>query len=290
LLPLQGVSDSRIWIKLENLQPGGSYKLRGVYNRVALAKDEVKARGAKIVSSGNGAIALGIACRSIGAPFEVVMPESASQHKVEAVRALGGTVVLLPSVLGYINNDRELLRKESRVFIHPFLDPDVWAGHGTLAVEVLEDLPDLRTLLVPIGGGGLIIGVAGAVKALAPHVKVIGVQPAACPSWAETIRRNEPCSFDVQPTIADAIQVPVVLESVWSVARDLVDGCITVTEAEIRSAMRLLAIHNRVVAEGAGAVATAAALKLDESEGPVVAIVSGGNMHPTVLAEVLSEH
>lgn len=290
LIRLQGPAVGEgIWIKLENLQPGGSYKIRGLYNRIALVKDEVKARGAKTVSAGNTAIACAIACRELGASLEVLMADIASPMKVEAVQALGGTVVRCPHehIFEYI--EKELWREETRFFVHPFGHPDVWAGHGTCALEILEDLPDVRVILVPIGGGGLITGVGAAVKALAPHVRVIGVQAAAIAPWPEAIRRRQPCSVAMtQPTIADGIEVPAVYPVVWDVAKDLIDGCLTVSEAEIKQAMRLLAVHNRVVAEGAGAVTTAAALKLDVSEGPVAAIITGGNIAPSLLAGVLA--
>jgi threonine dehydratase len=187
---------------------------------------------------------------------------------------------------------RELWRAEERFFVHPFDHPDVWAGHGTCGLEILEDLPDVRMVLVPVGGGGLIAGVASAVKALAPEVRVIGVQAAAVAPWVEALSKGRPGRVaSPGPTIADGINVPTVFPGTWSVAGKLLDGCVAVTEAEIRQAMRLLAAGNRVVAEGAGAVSVAAALKADGGDvarGAAVAVVSGGNLDPTLLAEVLA--
>lgn len=291
LVPLRGgPAGTDVWLKLENLQHGGSYKLRGLYNRVAALGDEVRRRGAKTMSAGNAAIALAYAGQALGAPVDVVMSETASPLKVATVQALGGTVIRLapPAFLDYVVNERWREEKE-RLFVHPFDHPQVWAGHGTCGLEILEELPSVRTVLVPIGGGGLVAGVANAVKALAPGARVIGVQAAATAPWPEALRRGDMYRVpDPQPTIADGIALPAMFAGPWQAARDRLDGCITVTEDDIRTAIRLLATRNSIVAEGAGAAATAAALKLTPADGPVAAVVSGGNIDPSLLASVLT--
>lgn len=292
LVPLEGAGGKgAVWLKLENLQRGGSYKIRGLYNRIARVAGDVAARGAKTVSAGNAAIAAALACREIGASLEVLMPEGASELKIAAVRSLGGTVVQRPSrdIMEYLA--AEGWREESRFFVHPFDHPDVWAGHGTCGLEVLEQLPGVKAVVVPIGGGGLVSGVAAAVKELAPDVKVVGAQAAAVAPWVEAVRRGEPYRVENPgTTIADGINVNSVFPGTWAAAGKLIDGCVAVTEDEIRQAIRLLAAGNRVVAEGAGAVSLAAALgrELAGLPQPVVAIVSGGNLDPALLAGILA--
>jgi threonine dehydratase len=292
LVPLDGAPEGApaVWLKLENLQPGGSYKIRGLYNRMARVAPELKERGAVTISRGNAAIAAAYAARMLGVSLDVIMYTDSPRAKVEGVQRYGGRVRQFPEeyINDYLTNER--WRAESRFFVHPFDHPDIWAGTGTCGLEVLEDLPGVRTVLVPIGGGGLVAGVTLAIKALAPHVRVLGVQAAARAPWPEALRRGELYRIpDPKPTIADGIPLPMTFKGTFFAVKDLLDGCLTVEEDEIRSAIRLLALQAKVVAEGAGAAATAAALRLAPEEGPVVAIVSGGNIDAPLLSAVLSE-
>lgn len=281
LLPLgRGVH-----LKLECLQPTGSFKVRGFFARVLQLTAEERARGLLTVSAGNAAAACAYVAHRLGVACRVVMYEEAPEAKKENVRRWGA----IPVFLSHDGVHRWLHDRgweaEPEQFIHPFADPDVMAGHGGLALELLEQLPDLQRVVVAVGGGGLIGGVGSALKALRPEVEVIGAQSDGYPSMSRSLAEGRP--VDLAPrTIADGTTAPVDPANLTLLA-ELVDRWITVPESVLRPRIGELAIRAKVVAEGAGVLAYAALEQL--SPGPVtVAVISGGNLAPGLLAECLA--
>lgn len=278
-------------LKPESLQPIGAFKLRGAYNMVAALPPDVRARGVVTHSSGNHAQAVAYAARAFGVPAVVVMPQAAAPVKVAATRALGAEVLLVP------NAEREsaalaVAAERGLTVVPPYDDPFVVAGQGTVGLEVCEDAPDVRTVLVPVSGGGLLSGVAVAVAALCPGARVVGVEPELAGDAAESFRRGERVVWSPERTfrtLADGLRTTSVGMLPWEHIQALVADVVTVTEAEIRAAMRVLATRARLVVEPSGAVAVAAYLGRGRPPaGPTVAVLSGGNVDPALLAEVLA--
>ncbi len=279
--------DREILLKPEILQPAGSFKIRGIYHAVASLSDEERARGLSTVSAGNTAKALAWCGRRFGVSAQSLMPDTAPRAKIEAVRALGGTPVLVPIAEVFRFLREHLWEREPHAFIHPWTDRRVITGHGSLGLEILEDCPDLAAVYVPVGGGGLLAGVGSAIKALKPSVRVIAVEPAGCPSLHAAIQAGHPVTVDCD-TMCDGVAVPYITEEMFPLLRDLADDVVLVTEAEVRAAIRLLASANHLIAEGAGALATAAALKSPAARGgKTVCLVTGGSLDAHKLAEIL---
>lgn len=277
----------QLWLKPECLQPTGAFKLRGALHAVSRLADR---RGVVTHSSGNHGQALAYAARAAGVPCVVVMPDAALPHKVAAVRRLGAEVVLVPPAERVAEAAR-LAERRGLAVVPPYDHPHVIAGQGTVGVEIVEDRPDVSVVLVPVGGGGLASGVATAVKALLPDVRVIGVEPELAADARDSLRAGElrPVAPEAAyRTAADGLRTPLsqlTLEHL--LAR--VDDIVTVTEAEIREATRALLREARLVAEPSGAVTTAAYLRVRERfPGRAVAVVSGGNIDPGLLRELAS--
>jgi threonine dehydratase len=272
------------WLKPESLQPIGAFKLRGALN--ALARLENRARGVVAYSSGNHAQAVAYAARLHGVPAAIVMPSNTPAVKIEATRALGAEVLIV-GITERVERAEALVAERGAALIPPFDHPDVIAGQGTIGLEILEDLPDADAVVVPMSGGGLISGVATAIKALRPSVRVIGAEPALAADIAASLRAGSLVRWDPVDrarTIADALRdEPSSLT--WAHISRLVDDVITVTEDEILAAVADLACRARLVTEPSGAVAVAAQAKVD---GTSVAIVSGGNIDPALLAKALA--
>lgn len=278
-------------LKPESLQPIGAFKLRGAYNMVAALPPEVRAHGVVTHSSGNHAQAVAYAARAFGVPAVVVMPQAAAPVKVAATRALGAEVLLVA------NAEREsaalaVAAERGLTVVPPYDDPFVVAGQGTVGLEICEDAPDVRTVLVPVSGGGLLSGVAVAVAALCPGARVVGVEPELAGDAAESFRRGERMVWSPERTfrtLADGLRTTSVGVLPWEHIQALVADVVTVTEAEIRAAMRVLATRARLVVEPSGAVAVAAYLGRGRPPaGRTVAVLSGGNVDPALLAEVLA--
>ena len=272
-------------LKLECLQPTGSFKVRGFFAAALALEPERLRRGLITVSAGNAAQACAYVARTLGVPCRVVMYETAPQLKIEGVKRWGATPILMPreEMLQWMADER--WRGEPETFLHPFADPQVMAGHGGLALELLHDVPDLARVLVPVGGGGLIGGVASALKALRPEVEVIGVQSDGYPLWTKSLEAGGPAPIKPD-TIADGTTAPFDAR-MFDLLKRCVDRWLTVPEPRLRSAIPELAIAAKVVAEGAGAL-TFAALEQLQPGPPTVAVVSGGNIDPTLLAGLLS--
>lgn len=284
-----GAGAPEIWLKLENLQPTNAYKIRGAANAVARLSDEERARGVWTISAGNAGQGVAYAARRFGIPSTVVAIETAPQTKLDRMRALGATIVPVSYEQAWKAAEAHQFEGLEGTFIHPFDNHDFIAGHATMGLEILEDLPGVRTVIAAIGGGGLITGVASAIKALRGDVKLLGAEPETAAPLALSLREGGPRWFpDWQASFVDGAGGKSVTERMWQRMRPLTDGAITVSLDQVRSAMRLIAEKSRTIAEGAGALALAAALTGEAGEGPIVCIVSGGNIDLGKFCELIS--
>lgn len=288
LIPAPWAGD--VWLKAESLQPIGAFKIRGAYAKMARLSDEERRRGVIAPSSGNHAQAVAYAAREFGTNAVIVMPESAATIKVDATRALGAEVVLVPVAERESRAD-ELASKHGYVLVPPYDDRDVIAGQGTAGLEIVEDLPDVGTVVVPVSGGGLISGIAAAVKQLRPQTRVVGAEPELAGDAAESFGQGQRVAWsadDTARTVADGLRVRTVGELPWRHIQQYVDDIVTVTEEQILDAVRRVALRSHLVAEPSGAVPVAAILSgAARPEGPTVAVISGGNTDPALLARVL---
>ena len=280
-----------LFIKSENLQKTGSFKIRGAYNKIRMLSPEEAKRGVIACSAGNHAQGVALSATRLGIRSVICMPEGAPILKVEATRGYGAEVVLVPGI--YDDAAREAKRladEEGFTFAHPFNDPYVIAGQGTIGLEILEQVPDVEQIVVPIGGGGLISGVAAAVKSMRPNVKLIGVQAATVPSMFVSMRSGEIITVRDGATIADGIHVLTPGDLTFRMVKDYVDDIVTVSEDEIAAAIVALLEGPKTVAEGAGATSVAAYLfnRVDTSLN-TVALVSGGNVDITTLSRIITK-
>jgi threonine dehydratase len=290
LVKLELGSDApEIWLKLENLQPTNAYKIRGATNAVAKLSDEDRARGVWTISAGNAGQGVAYAARKAGISCSVVAIETAPQTKLERMRALGATIVPVSYEQAWKAAEAHAFDGLEGTFIHPFDNHDFIAGHGTMGLEIVEQLPELRTVITAIGGGGLITGVGSAVKTLRPEVKLFGAEPETAAPYAYSLARGEPGKFpDWQASFVDGAGGQSVTERMWQRMQPIVDGAITVTLDQTREAMRLIAEKTRTISEGAGGLALAAALTGKAGNGPIVCVVSGGNIDLTKFAELVA--
>ena len=293
LVPAERINPAAsVYLKLENLQRTGSFKVRGASYKIATLSPQEKERGVIACSAGNHAQGVALAARKEGIKAVICMPEGAPLSKIEATRNLGAQVVLCPGVYDdAYNKALELQEQEGYTFVHPFNDPAVIAGQGTVGLEILEQLPEVEVVLCAVGGGGLASGLACALKSLRPGVKVYGVQAAGAPSMAASLEKGEIVQLDRVQTIADGIAVKRPGELTFDLCRQYLDGVVTVTEGEIASAMLALIENHKIVAEGAGAAPVAAAMynKAEIAGKKAVCVVSGGNVDVTVLSRAISK-
>ena len=280
--------DSDIYLKLENLQPIGSFKLRGAGNAMRLAGADKLASGVYTASAGNMAQGVAWNARQMGIPCSVVVPDHAPQTKLDAIERLGGRIVKVPfDEWWQVIIDHRYPGMEG-VFIHPVSDPRVMAGNGTIGLEILEDLPDVDTVLVPYGGGGLSSGIATAVRALKPDTKIYACEVETAAPLHAALGAGKPVMIDYTPTFVDGIGGKCVLEEMWPVVRELIDASVVVPIAEVASALKVLLERNHVIAEGAGATPVAAALSGKAGGGKIVCVVSGGNIDIDTLMSVIA--
>lgn len=278
-----------IWLKLENLQPTNAYKIRGAANAVAKLSEEERARGVWTISAGNAGQGVAYAARAAGVSCSVVAIETAPQTKLDRMKALGATIVPVSYELAWQAAEAHAFEGLDGTFIHPFDNHDFIAGHGTMGLEIVEQLPEVRTVIAAIGGGGLITGVGSAVKALRPEAKVIGAEPETAAPYTYSLEQGVPSRFpDWTASFVDGAGGKSVTERMWQRMQPIVDGTITVTLDQTSSAMRLIAEKTRTIAEGAGALSLAAALTGQVDEGPIVCIVSGGNIDLAKFAELIA--
>jgi threonine dehydratase len=274
-----GPGDPDIHLKLENLQPINAYKLRGAANAVALLSEAARRGGVWTISAGNAGQGVAYAARRAGVGCTVVAIETAPVAKIERMRALGARLVLVPYAVAWEALETRTMAGVEGTFVHPFDDHDFIAGHGTMGLEILEDLPEVAAVVVAIGGGGLITGVGSAIKALKPEARIFGAEPETAAPFATSLAAGSPQAFPGwQASFVDGAGGKSVFPRMWQRMRPLADGCIVVSLEETKHAMRLLAERARIIAEGAGALALAAALTGKAGPGPVVVVVSGGNI------------
>jgi threonine dehydratase len=277
-----------IRLKLENLQPINAYKLRGAANAVAMLPDSERQRGVWTISAGNAGQGVAYAARQAGVPCTVVVIETAPVSKLERMKALGARLVPVPFTVAWKALEDRSYPGVEGTFVHPFDDHGFIAGHGTMGLEILEDAPDVTAVVAAIGGGGLITGVGSAIKALNPSVTVWGAEPETGAPAARSFAAGSAQPFpEWQRSFVDGAGGRSVFPRMWERMRPVVRGSIVVSLAETRRAMRLLAEKARVIAEGAGALALAAALTGKAGPGPIVAIVSGGNIDLQTYCEIL---
>ncbi|MBR4040244.1 MAG: threonine ammonia-lyase [Clostridia bacterium] len=293
LVQFKALSDenTQVYLKTEDLQNTGSFKVRGAYIKIASLSERERSCGVIASSAGNHAQGVALAAKAFGCPATIVMPAGAPLSKVMATRELGANVVLHGRVYDDAYAEACRLQKElGATFIHPFNDPMVIAGQGTIGLEIMDDLPDVKTIVVPIGGGGLASGVAAAVKMLHPNVRVVGVQASGAAGMKASLEAGHVVSLDSAKTIADGIAVKQPGDLTFELCRQYVDEVVTVDDDEIAQAILFLMERGKMVAEGAGAAAVAAIMgrKFDTS-GKVAAVISGGNIDVTMISRIIEK-
>ncbi len=277
--------DEHVWLKLENLQPIGSFKLRGALSAVRAASPSELAGGVVTASAGNMAQGVAWAAREAGVRATIIAPDDAPRAKLDAVERLGGEIIPVPHEVWWQTLVERRYDGVDGLFVHPVEDDAVMAGNGTIGLELCEDLAQFDEVIIPWGGGGLTTGIASAVKALRPDVRIVAAEPETAAPLAASLPRGEPAEIEFTPSFVDGAGGRALLPTMWEHARELVDEAVAVPLDDVREAVRLLAGRARVVAEGAGALALAAA---QNREGQIVCIVSGGNIDAAVLAEILA--
>ena len=289
---LSQLSGCEVYLKTENLQVTGSFKVRGAYYKISQLTDEEKSHGVVACSAGNHAQGVALASRKFGIKSVICMPDGAPISKVEATKSYGAQVELVPGVYDDAHNYAEQLRMEKGyTFIHPFDDEDVIAGQATIGLEVIGQLKDVDAVVVPIGGGGLISGVAFAIKSLNPRIKIYGVQSVGAPSMIQSLKDGRIEMLDSVSTIADGIAVKEPGEHTFELCKKYVDGVVSVTDDQVCAAILALIEKQKMIAEGAGAVSLAAVMfgKIPDIKGKkVVCLISGGNIDVTILSRVIN--
>jgi threonine dehydratase len=279
-----------IRLKLENLQPINAYKLRGAANAVALLPDSERKRGVWTISAGNAGQGVAYAARQAGVPCSVVVIETAPKSKLERMRALGAKLIPVPYDVAWKTLEERSFPGADGTFIHPFDDDNFIAGHGTMGLEILEDAPDTEVVIASIGGGGLVTGVGSAIKALKPETKISGVEPETAAPTALSFKMGSPQVFkDWKASFVDGAGGQSTFPRMWERMKPIVDDYLVVSLEETRKAMRLMAEKTRVISEGAGALPLAAALSGKAGKGPIVAIVSGGNIDLNKFCELIAQ-
>lgn len=275
---------AEIYLKLENLQPIGSFKLRGAGNAMTKAEKETLENGVWTMSAGNHGQGVAWYARKLGLECAIIVPDNAAKTKIDAMKRLGAKIVEV-AVEDFFDTSKY---PEMRgVLIHPFSDPAVMAGQGTIGLEILEDLPDVDSVVIPFGGGGLSCGVASAIRALKPDVKLYGCEIETAAPLAPSLTAGEQVDVNYTPSFVNGIGIPYIFPEMWDLAKRLLDGSIVVGLEETAAAVRMLVERNHVVAEGAGAVSVAAALSGKAGFGKVVCVVSGGNIGSDKLVRIL---
>lgn len=288
LIPLNDAPEGAdVRLKLEIHQPINSFKIRGVYNAVASLEPARRAKGIVTTSAGNTAQALAWCGRHFGVEARAIMPETAPRTKIYAVRALGGVPDLAPvdDLFAFMRERR--WEAEDYAFIHPWTDRSVMLGHSSAGFEIVEDCPDVEAVYIPVGGGGFASGVGSALRRLNPEIQIIGVEPEGCPALSESMRQGRPASVGCK-TICDGVAVPYMTDEVFPLLQQVIDEVRLISEDRVRATIWHLARHNKVIAEGAGALAVAAAVSdAGRFTGPVVAIVTGGSIDDDLLIDIL---
>jgi threonine dehydratase len=280
---------AEIYLKLENLQPIGSFKIRGAANAMSHMSAEMLAHGVLTASAGNMAQGVAWCARDLGIPCTVIAPESAPETKIRAIERLGGRVIKAPFDEWWNAFEQRAFPGVAGTFIHAFDDLNVMAGNGTIALEILEDLPDVDAVVIPWGGGGLTCGIASVMRALRPQCKVFAAEVATGAPLAASLAAGAPQQIDYKASFVDGIGAKSVFPQMLARAQESIDGSLVAELEAVGSALRLIAEHNHVIAEGAGACSVACAVAGQAGPGKVVCIVSGGNIDSAKLCAILSE-
>ena len=287
LVRLNAPSPAEIYLKLENLQPIGSFKIRGASNAIARLSPEKLERGVVTASAGNMAQGVAWCARKLGIPCTVIAPATAPQTKIDAIERLGGRVIKVSFDEWWRAFEERAYPGVDGAFIHAFDDPDVMAGNGTIALEILEDLPDVDAVVIPWGGGGLTCGIATALRSLRPACRIFTAEVAIAAPLAASIAAGTPTPVNYQPSWVDGIGAKAVFPQMFERARTLIDDCLVSDLPSVAEALRLMVQHNHIVAEGAGACPVACALSGGAGTGKIVCVVSGGNIDSTKLVKIL---
>ena len=283
-------SQNQIYIKPENLQKTGAFKIRGAYNKINKLTEEEKKRGVIASSAGNHAQGVAYAARELGIKAVIVMPKTTPLIKVQSTKKYGAEVVLYGDVYDdAYQKAKELEAQEGYVFVHPFDDIDVLEGQGTIALEILEEMPDAEVIVVPIGGGGLISGIAAAAKMIKPDIKIIGVEPSGAASATEALKKNKVITLPEANTIADGTAVKRIGDLTFNCIKQYVDEVVTVDDYELTEAFLLLAEKHKIIAENSGILPLAALKKLTERDKKVVPVVSGGNIDVLMISSMIGK-
>ncbi len=290
LVPASRDEDGKLYLKLECLQRTGSFKVRGAWNRMSRANPAELRNGFVTVSAGNHGQAVAWCSKRLGAPCTVYVPEHAVERKISSMLSMGAKILRRPhqEIMESMTDDR--MERLGMTYIHPFADRDVIAGQGTVGIEILEDLPEARTLIVPVGGGGLINGIAFAMKAKQARVQIFGVQADGAAPLPRSLKTGKAENVGPPKTIADGVAATMVFDYMLPLFKDNLAGAFTVTDDEIRTAMKQIMKESHAVVEPAGATSLAAALKhRSELTEPIVCVISGGNGDSALLSELLNE-
>ena len=283
-------SGNQIYIKPENLQKTGAFKIRGAYNKINKLTEEEKKRGVIASSAGNHAQGVAYAARELGIKAVIVMPKTTPLIKVQSTKKYGAEVVLYGDVYDdAYQKAKELEAQEGYVFVHPFDDIDVLEGQGTIALEILEEMPDAEVIVVPIGGGGLISGIAAAAKMIKPDIKIIGVEPSGAASATEALKKNKVVTLPEANTIADGTAVKRIGDLTFNCIKQYVDEVVTVDDYELTEAFLLLAEKHKIIAENSGILPLAALKKLSERGKKIVLVVSGGNIDVLMISSMINK-
>ena len=283
-------SGNQIYIKPENLQKTGAFKIRGAYNKINKLTEEEKKRGVIASSAGNHAQGVAYAARELGIKAVIVMPKTTPLIKVQSTKKYGAEVVLYGDVYDdAYQKAKELEAQEGYVFVHPFDDIDVLEGQGTIALEILEEMPDAEVIVVPIGGGGLISGIAAAAKMIKPDIKIIGVEPSGAASATEALKKNKVVTLPEANTIADGTAVKRIGDLTFNCIKQYVDEVVTVDDYELTEAFLLLAEKHKIIAENSGILPLAALKKLNERGKKIVPVVSGGNIDVLMISSMIGK-
>ena len=279
---------AEIFLKLENLQPIGSFKIRGAANAIARLSRRELERGVVTASAGNMAQGAAWCARKLGIPCTVIAPATAPETKIRAIERLGGRVIKVSFDEWWRAFEERAFPGVDGTFIHSFDDADVMAGNGTIALEIVEDLPDVDAVVIPWGGGGLTCGIASALRELRPSCKIFTAEVATAAPFSASLANGTPTEIEYQPSWVDGIGAKAVFPQMFERARNLIDGALVADLSAVASALRLLVQHNRIIAEGAGACPVACALSTNAARGKIVCIVSGGNIDLPKLAQALT--
>jgi threonine dehydratase len=292
LVPLHSYKEmENIYLKPENLQPIGSYKVRGAYNWATSLTTEERNRGFSTISAGNTAMALGFAARIFDVPARSLLPDSVPDDKLAAIEGYGVQPVIMPMDELFAFIFEAGWDNEPYCFLNPWADQNMITGSATIGLEILQDMPDVEKVYVPVGGGGLISGIGSVLKILKPSTKIFGVQSDTCPSLNATLEAGKPTWVDARPTICDGTAVPFVTDEMYHLLKQVVDKAVLVSEESVETAIRRLSLRNKLIVEGSGALSVAAALaETPEERGKTVCILSGGSIDSKKLMNIISQN